>query len=282
MKRWTQLAVVILIGWCASAVAGLDPRSAASDPRVRVVPYSPINVVQLVMHTGIATTIQLFPGERYVNSAGGALLAVKVIPLEGQTDKVIIKPVLSEADGNLTIYTDQRVYLFEVKIRDPKKMANGYTNDVRDEQLTYMLYFTYPDEESRIANRQYQQAVAKKEQEKARQCEQTGTVNPAALNFAYRMSGSRAIAPVAVYDDGVFTYFTFDQRAKIPSVFSADTDRDETTLNTRMEGKNVLVVEQLAERFTLRLGKDVVTVMQANGNTPASHLSTSEGSFNGW
>lgn len=281
MKRWTQLAAFFFIGWCTSAVAGLDPKTSAGDARVRVVPYSSTNVVQILMHTGIGTTIQFFPGEQYLNYASGASEAFTINP-QASGDLIVIKPTVSMADTNLTVFTNKRTYLFEVKIRDPQKLGNGFTNDVRDGQLTYMLYFSYPEEESRIANLQYQQAVARREQAQTRQCEQTGTVNPANLNFAYRMSGTRAIAPVAVYDDGVFTYFTFDPRAKIPSVFSADANRDETTLNTRMEGKNVLVVEQLAERFTLRLGKDVVTVMQATGSAPASHVSSSEGSFNGW
>lgn len=281
MHTWKQLAVVILMGWCANAAAGLDPKKSAGDARVRVVPYSATNVVQILMHTGIGTTIQFFPGEQYLDFASGAAEAFSIKP-QDSGDKIVIKPTVSMADTNLTVFTNQRTYLFELKIRDPQKLDNGFTNNVRDGQLTYMLYFSYPDEESRIANQRYQQNLAKQAQEKASQCAQTGTVNPADLNFAYRMSGARAIAPVAVYDDGVFTYFTFDPRAKIPSVFSADPNRDETTLNTRMEGKNVLVVEQLAERFTLRLGKEVVTVMQATTTAPGSHLSTNEGSFNGW
>lgn len=281
MQIGKQLLAFILAWWCAVAVAGVDPKTSAGDPRVRVVPYSATNVVQILMHTGIGTTIQFFPGEQYQDFASGAAEAFTIKP-QASGDKIVIKPTVSMADTNLTIFTNQRTYLFELKIRDPQKLDNGFTNNVRDGQLTYMLYFSYPDEESRIANQRYQQNLAQQAQAQKARCEQTGTVDPAALNFAYRMSGSRAIAPVAVYDDGVFTYFTFDQRAKIPSVFSADTDRDETTLNTRMEGKNVLVVEQLADRFTLRLGKDVVTVMQAQGERTASAGTTSEGSFNGW
>lgn len=281
MRTWTSILTVILTCWCVTALAGLDPRSSAGDPRVRVVPYSPTNVVQILMHTGIGTTIQFFPGEKFVSFASGADTNFTIEPKQ-LGDKIVIKPALAEADTNLTVFTDQRTYLFEVKILDPKKLKNGYTNNVRDDQLTYMLYFTYPEEESRIANRLYRQNLAKQEQEKARQCEQAGTINPADLNFSYRMSGSRAIAPLAVYDDGVFTYFTFGQRDKIPSVFSADANRNETTLNTRMEGNNVLVVEQLAERFTLRLGDDVLTVMQGAGSASSRQASNNEGSFNGW
>lgn len=281
MKPWQPILAIMLTCWCATVVAGLDPRSSATDDRVRVVPYSPTNVVQILMHTGIGTTVQFFPGEQYKDYASGAAEAF-TIKAQGSGDKIVIKPTLAMADTNLTVFTNQRTYLFELKIRDPNKLSNGFTNNVRDGQLTYMLYFTYPEEESRIANRQYQQNLAKQEQEKARQCEQTGSINPAELNFSYRMSGSRAIAPLAVYDDGVFTYFTFDQRAKMPSVFGADANRNETTLNTRMEGTNVLVVEQLAQRFTLRLGDAVLTVMQGAGSASNSQASTNEGSFNGW
>lgn len=281
MTIWKSILAIILTCCCASVMAGLDPRASAGDTRVRVVPYSATNVVQILMHTGIGTTIQFFPGEQYLDHASGAAEAF-TIKAQNSGDKIVIKPMVSMADTNLTVFTNQRTYLFELKIRDPKKLGNGFTNNVRDDKLTYMLYFTYPEEESRIANRQYKQKLAKQAQEQAQQCEQIGSVNPADLNFGYRMAGSRAIAPIAVYDDGVFTYFTFDQHAKIPSVFSADANREETTLNTRMEGQNVLVVEQLAQRFTLRLGNEVLTVMQGAAEVQASRLSTSEGSFNGW
>ena len=70
-------------------------------------------------------------------------------------------------------------------------------------------------------------------------------------------------APIKVFDDGEFTYLQFrDTNAELPAIFSVDEDLKESMVNYRLQdGKqNMIVVERVFHKLSVRLGKKVVCV----------------------
>lgn len=81
----------------------------------------------------------------------------------------------------------------------------------------------------------------------------------------------------AFFDDGEFTYFQFkDINASLPAFFKVDSERRESIINYRTVGDYV-VVERVAQMFTLRNGNDVVCVFNdANPLTLLPNVETAE------
>ena len=81
-------------------------------------------------------------------------------------------------------------------------------------------------------------------------------------NMHYRIFGDKTIAPYAVYDDGVFTYFDFRHNLtsdRLPVVYKV-VDGYDTITNFRME-KGFLIAESLSpEGWTLRNGNQTVCI----------------------
>jgi type IV secretion system protein VirB9 len=80
-------------------------------------------------------------------------------------------------------------------------------------------------------------------------------IDPRYLNFGYRMTYGRKPAwlPTLIYDDGKKTYITFNNyifTGEMPGVFE---DRKNIT-NYRVID-NVLVIDKLIKKITLKLGK---------------------------
>jgi len=76
------------------------------------------------------------------------------------------------------------------------------------------------------------------------------------VNKNYQVSGNEAQYGLQrVFDDGQFTYFLTDASKAKPSIYVVGSDGTEQLVNVRREGP-YLVVEQMAERFTLRDGSD--------------------------
>lgn len=281
ISQW-MVSMLVLFVWQSPLWAGIDPVAGAGDPRIKVVPYSPFEVTQITTYTKIGTTIQISPDEDYLDHASGALKAFTLVEKDG--GRLVLKPLVAHADTNLTIFTDKRTYLIELKIRNPKTNSRGSVK-VRDPNLTFMLYYQYPEEESRRANARYKQRLEHKKAQMQLVCEtkeNQNQIDPAALRFNYGLTGDRAMAPEVVFDDGVFTYLRFPENAPIPAVYSVDNALNETVLNVRMEGRNLLVVEQLADRLTLRHGAQVVTVVRNPAPMKAHANKEEDKQYAGW
>ncbi|MDA1379470.1 TrbG/VirB9 family P-type conjugative transfer protein [Plesiomonas shigelloides subsp. oncorhynchi] len=80
---------------------------------------------------------------------------------------------------------------------------------------------------------------------------------------------SRAIAPIAAFDDGTFTYLTFPGKGEIPAVFIVAEDGSETLVNTHINPQrpNTLVMQRLAPQWVLRLNNAVVGVTNRGFDT---------------
>ena len=241
------LAMILLSG----AMAETTPEPGAADPRVRVVTYSPKNVVRLNTFFGVSTHIKFSESEQIKDVAVGDDLAWKVIP---RGNNLFIKPTAKEGDTNITVITNRRTYHFVVVVlteKNQKAWANR--------ELIYSLSFRYPDEEDANSN-----ARARAEAEKARREDVKNRLARAPSrnghNMDYWVAGHQEVSPSGAYDDGRFTYLIFNNNSAMPAVYETDESGKESLVNTHVTSGNTIVIRRLAEKITLRKGDFVASV----------------------
>ena len=246
-------AIIILFAVCFSvAFAGSSPRPTATDERVKIVTYDPNNVVQITVHVGYTTTIEYEPNEFVMaaNISCGDPIAWELTPFR---NFMVVKPKVVKSTTNCTVITNRRVYLYELRTRT--------TQNPRDKRMTFFLRYNYPLMNQYVATRN-NRIMMEKEREKTNEIDRD-KVKATELYFGYHSSGDMALAPIQVFDDGRFTYFKFREKGDFPAIFSVDPKRNESIVNFRIENDYV-VVEQLASRFTLRRGEQVVSILRTD------------------
>jgi len=97
------------------------------------------------------------------------------------------------------------------------------------------------------------------------------SVNPEYLSFDYKMSYSLFKKPLwlpkRVYDDGRKTYIELDERMLhliTPVLFNHKNER----INYRVN-KNLIILDELIEKVTIRSGRDKVTIVKKRKATPS-------------
>lgn len=231
--KWILAAAVIGMCLANAAVA----QEIERDPRLRIVPYQESQVININGHLGYQMMIELDPQERIENVSVGDSLAWQVTPNRAAT-LLFLKPVEANSSTNMIVVTTRRRYAFTLRARE----ARGPD----DPNILHSLRFTYPEAEA----------------------PETSSA-PATFAFDYIVSGSAAFAPRQVFDDGQFTYFQIPQGADAPAIFAMNGHGEEEVVNTQVRGA-VTVVEQIADRFVLRLGRDAVLVNRASAS-PSEH-----------
>lgn len=237
MKK--TLVFCVALALASPALAVVVPTPSPHDERVRSVEFNPRDVVRLDGMVGIATHIQLEPGERYVDHVFGDSAGWHFAE---NANHIFLKPKAEHSDSNLTLITDRRVYYFELRYSDTRRSGTKL----------FGVAFTYP--ETQVA-----QAAAEVERQRVR--EGFDTVRP--INADYSMVGSRTIAPVNAWDNRTFTYFRFPGAVDIPAIFMVNADGSESIVNHHVEGpaSDIVVVHKVAHQWVLRLGKEALLVV---------------------
>lgn len=230
MKTFLLSSLYVLsILFCTFALAASHPHRVSADSHIKVVQYDPNNVVLLNGQYGYQTQITFAPNEQVQNVSLGDSMAWQAVPV---ANHLFVKPVAS-SKTNMTVLTNTNSYNFQLNSQQ------------QDGVPTYKLQFVYPQGGFNASG-------------------QTNTVaifEPDELNWKYSYTGSAILAPLAVFDNGEFTYFKFKEGggSHLPSVFMVDSHRNETLVNYHMQG-SYLVVNDVAKQFTLRDGETVTSV----------------------
>jgi len=226
------LAVIALPAW------SLDkPASSPLDARIRWTNYDADNVVQIETTLGIATHIQLADDEEYVTHAFGDAAAYD---FQQVGKHLLLKPIADQADTNLVYITDRRNYSFLLRYASARK-----------EREMLRVVMRYPEMERAASDAQAEQERIEDELTRA----------GAAINWEhYKMSGHTAMGPVAAWDDGVQTFLRFAPGQDLPAVYAVDADGQELLVNRHMQDERTMVLQRVAPRWHLRLGKQVVAV----------------------
>jgi type IV secretion system protein VirB9 len=239
MKR-----VVIVIMCCiySFAWAASSPKNMSTDSRIKTLAYHPDQVYEITTAFGIASTVEFEEGEEVVSAAFGDPAAWQFVALPRSFN---IKPVMWEADTNLTVWTNKRLYLFNLRVTPPILNDMGEVQKYGDSRnLLFLLRFTYPNYSEKIS---------------FNSMDPENSSEISCKNKDYTRYGSRAIVPKFVCDDDQFTYFYFSPKQDRPAIFLVDEEGYEHVINTRQEG-DYQVVERLGKQFSLRHGRRVASV----------------------
>jgi type IV secretion system protein VirB9 len=226
------------------AHAAREPRPIKIDHRVRTIIYQPDEVYIFTGHYRYQSSIEFGKDETIQTISMGDSTAWMMNP---SGNRLFLKPIEQDATTNMTLITNKRTYLFELHARD--------TDDINDPEMTFIVRFIYQDvDDIQMGgkggiggglDRVPLLDIAE---------------HPEKYNFNYTISGPEVTAPLRIFDDGEFTYFQFkDKNAEVPAFFWVDDNGNESLINYRTRG-DYIVVERVADRYTLRHGQDVVCV----------------------
>lgn len=173
--------------------AEIRPNPMPSDPRIKQYAYSPNEVYRLDLHMRFITSLQFGDGENIESIMVGDSESWEINRLS-RGNVLAVKPLIQGAFTNMTVYTDRRVYTFELR---------ASTARVGSPKLNYRIDFRYVDEERAAQRTQNARAMRPR-------------------NTNYYVAGRAGFRPVSVYDDGRATYFRFATDAPRPAIFRVD------------------------------------------------------------
>ena len=214
-------ALLLLALVAAPCLAQIEPRPTGGDPRIQSLPWVPDQVFRIRAAQGYQVTLQFGPDERIENVAVGDSSAWQV-SANNRGDLLFIKPVRDGAVSNLTVATDVRLYLFELA---PSSGGGADT--------PYLVRFEFPPSATN-----------------------TVMINREAMDVTYRLSGSRALRPSWMSDDGTRTYIEWPDDSPLPAVFAVDESGRERLVNGYMRD-GLFVIDTVLPRLLFRIDDSV-------------------------
>lgn len=231
-----------------------------SDGALKAFVYKPQMLYQVHCQPYHTTMIQLEPGEvllenPYISETQVWKLSRGTGITDGQlTQYFMIKPDKSDLDSTMIIITDRRVYQLQLKSFNDHYMpfVSWVYNNTGNEP------WIVQDANKALARMNGQE----EENEKPSLIEDIIAEQADVLSFNYEIKSmsktSPTWMPIAVFDNGQFTYIILDKRClnmEMPAVFENTKD----VLNKNVK-KNVIVINKLTKKLTLKLGSERVTV----------------------
>jgi type IV secretion system protein VirB9 len=267
-----KVLLALLLACCAAtgpALAAEEPAASRDDGRMRIVPYQPDNVVDLVASVGSSLALQ-FDDKETVADIWVSDSSKTDIRMTAAGNVAIVKPAVAlpaepmfvrtqRADGGIRLYTFQ----LEVKPADDP----GPNTDTM-----YRVRFTYPEDvEAAHAAAARVAAAARATRIAARHLADPSQAGPS--NYRYVAQGDRNLVPVEMWDDGLSTYIRYAGNQRIPSVYVIDPDGEEALTNYSVEG-SLITIHQTALRFRLRDGDTVLCIWNRGWNPAGSNPGT--------
>ena len=243
--RTIALTICIIVLYCAqlSFAAYISyPRPMGKEERIKVVNYVPNGVIHFTGYYYYQTIIEFDPSE----TIDTVLLGTQNLwQMHIVKNRIYIKPTADNAETNMTLITDKRIYFFTLQA--------AKASSINDERITFMLKILYPDDKM-IDHIVHEAAY------------DLPNLNRKELyNFKYYVTGTaKHLEPSLILDDGEFTYFQFKGiNNEIPAIFYIGPNAQETLVNYRSVGEYI-IVEQVADQFVLRSGDDALTIWNSN------------------
>lgn len=243
MKKLSIFFILFLLAETGYAIS--ESRPTPTDSRIRVMVYNPNDVFKFTGYYGYQASIELSRNEQVVSISMGDTTAWQIVP---SGNRIFIKPTEQNATTNMTLITDKRTYYFELYAEE--------TTDIRDPAMVFNVKFIYPDEVADSDNphiKNYGSSISG-------ETIIPDLAHPERLNFNYSISGHEEVAPIKIYDDGEFTYMQFrDRNNEIPAILAVDEDLRESMVNfkTHPKNTNLIIIEQVFRKLTLRSGKKI-------------------------
>lgn len=240
------MAAVFLSTATTSVHALVIPKGSQHDARVQTVTYSPYNVTKITAQVGKTVLVQLEKDEFLAEDDPAATVAMGDAlgwNLSVHGNNIVFKPAVEKSDTNMVIVTNKRTYVFQLEVN----------NDALNP--TYVLRFDYPD----TAKQKRDEYKEKQDQAFDILTGKNMRLNVNIQNQEYWGFGDAGIAPTAMYDDGLFTYFEFNNGKHFPTIYKKMPDGTEALVNKHVQG-NTVIVHELNKDFVLRLGQSVLGI----------------------
>lgn len=213
-----------------SAFAEQKPAPLPADSRIKQFVYNENTVYRLDMHTSFISTVQFGKNEVVESIQVGDSASWQIIRLK-RGDVISIKPLNNDAITNMTVYTDRRVYSFELRAH---RGAAGHKQN-----HNFRTTFKYPTGVvSEFGN---------------------ATTSKRGRNFDYNIAGTATFAPVEVFDNGKQTFFTFPENVPLPGIFKVGKSGKEYIVNSRTSGRQI-IVDGVEKDWTVRIGAKALCV----------------------
>ena len=234
------LFIITLIFLSNNAFAVQLPMTLGKEKRFRTYIYNPNDVYRYVGYYLNQSYIEFEEGE-----------VIQTISMGDPTpwltnvlgNKLFLKPVAAYPQTTMTVFTNKRSYYFELDALEP--------DTVDEKDILFFIKFTYPSSNDKNIV---------KFNVKTKRDDYPDLSDLTKYNFNYEFAGSPSIAPIKVFDDGIFTYMEFKtENAEIPAIFVVNDQGYEALVNFRVIDEYV-AIERVAGQFTLRSGGDVVCV----------------------
>ena len=212
-------ALLFSVGVAAPAFALDNPGHTRYDKRIQTTPYNPDDVVLVKAAVGRAAHIRLAPDERVLDMATGNSEAWE---FKDVGNNIYLKPKLDNANTNLIVTTNKRMYSIELKVVPLSKHP------------TYRLTFSYPEEKLAEDKRKKEAAFVKA----------AFSLQPTVVNSNYTMQqgkNSDDIKPMAAFDDGSFTYVRFARGKEMPVIFKLADNGKEEIINSTVRGDYIVL-----------------------------------------
>lgn len=228
------IAALFMAAFTSPVIAERTPRTADKDGRVLVVYYNPTDVVQIYTKLKTVTAVELAKGEFVESLLVGDSSSYEIDVLSSR-NVISIKPVMQNATGtNMTVYTSRRTYSF-------------YIRNIGKGRPMYRVTFRYPASNIRTSSlKRKQNSIARKTR-----------------SVSYGWAGSASLKPIQVWNNGEATFFAFNKNVR-PAVFRVGANGKEMLVNSTTKGDYVRVTG-VAQRYTVRLGDEWVSVAQIKG-----------------
>lgn len=224
------LGFVITLVSASPSFADQVPVPLPADARIKQFVYNENTVYRLEMHTNFISTVQFGRNEIVESIQVGDSASWQIIRLK-RGDVISIKPLNDDAVTNMTVYTDRRVYSFELR-------ANRGTTG-RGQNHNFRTTFKYPD--GTIS--EFEDPITSR----------------GGRNFDYYIAGAAAFAPIEVFDNGKQTIFSFPKDGPLPGVFRVGERGKEYLVNSRASGHQI-IVDGVYDEWTVRIGEDAICV----------------------
>jgi type IV secretion system protein VirB9 len=229
--------------------SGTDPITMPGDARMAVFPYSRDQIFRVMTAPLKVTTIELARGEVLTAEPALGDSIQWMLDTDG-ANHVFVKPTKPGLVNTLHLTTNMREYDMTL-VSSP--VGGLFYQSVR---------FNYPNSLMAKVRAREGSGGDSTEGSLSGVASQTDSgpigVTPDKLNFEYTVSGSGAIKPETVFDDGKFVWIRLPQNAPfaVPTVREGG---DIVSPNFIRRGPYI-VVQQLADEITLTRAGEVVTI----------------------
>jgi len=225
--------------------------ASAADKRVRTLAYDPDQIITVAGRPGIQSTIEFRSDERIENIAVGNSSSWQVTP-NRRGSVVFLKPLQAAARTNMTVVTDQRVYLFDL------------ISTKKDSEPVYVMRFSYPHSEDRVDSESLPEGPSAA---KAEASVVVAPTEPERLYFGWKERGAKSLFPDRVFDDQRSLFMTWQQGKPLPAILTRVQSDQEAPLSYRVSG-DYIVVTPVPQNVIVRYGNRSAELWRSDALTP--------------